>query len=164
MSRQYLIALGSNVRHPVFGRPEQVIRAALSALDADGLRVCRSGPVLGSAAVGPSRRRYANSAAIVRTRLDPLDLLNLLQATERAFGRRRCGQRWGARVLDLDIVLWRGGRFAAPGLIIPHPEFRRRAFVLAPALAIAACWRDPVTGFTIRQLYTRLTRPRQAPR
>jgi 2-amino-4-hydroxy-6-hydroxymethyldihydropteridine diphosphokinase len=63
-------------------------------------------------------------------------------------------------VLDLDIVLWSGGSYAAPDLIVPHPLFRVRDFVLAPAAQIAASWRDPVTGLTVRQLHARLVRAR----
>jgi len=67
-------------------------------------------------------------------------------------------------VLDLDIVLWNGGAYAADDLVIPHPAFRIRAFVLVPAARIAGDWRDPLTGLTIRQLAARLTKPRPAPR
>ena len=108
--------------------------------------------------IGPSIRRYANSAAVIESSLEPPALLALLKRIEREFGRRLGGQRWSARVLDLDLVLWSGGCFAAPNLTIPHPLFRERAFVLAPAAAVAAGWRDPVTGLTIRQLRARLTR------
>uniref|UniRef100_UPI0015771B8A 2-amino-4-hydroxy-6- hydroxymethyldihydropteridine diphosphokinase n=1 Tax=Sphingomonas bacterium TaxID=1895847 RepID=UPI0015771B8A len=80
----------------------------------------------------------------------------------RAFGRRR-GRRWGARVLDLDIVLWSGGSWRSPGLTIPHPAFRDRRFVLDPMVALAPRWRDPVTGLTIRQLAAQLTRRRPLP-
>ena len=121
-------------------------------------------PVIDSAPLGPSQRRYANGALLLRTALAPIALLRALKRIERAFGRRRGGQRWGARVLDLDIVLWDGGRFASPRLTIPHAAFRTRAFVLAPAMAIAAGWRDPLTGLTVRQLHARLTAPRPLPR
>ena len=70
----------------------------------------------------------------------------------------------GARVLDLDIVLWSGGAWGSPGVTIPHPAFAQRDFVLHPAAAIAPGWRDPITGRTIAQLRSRLTRPRQHPR
>jgi 2-amino-4-hydroxy-6-hydroxymethyldihydropteridine diphosphokinase len=63
-------------------------------------------------------------------------------------------------VLDLDVILWSEGAFAAPGLTIPHPLFRQRDFVLRPASAIAGAWRDPLTGLTVRQLRARLTHPR----
>ena len=71
--------------------------------------------------------------------------------------------RWGARVLDCDIVLWDGGAWSSPRLTIPHSQFRSRAFVLAPAMAIAGDWRDPLGGLTLRHLHTRLTRPRPVP-
>jgi 2-amino-4-hydroxy-6-hydroxymethyldihydropteridine diphosphokinase len=117
-------------------------------------------PVLLTDPVGPSQRRYANSAATVETALDPPEVLALLKRIEREFGRRPGGRRWASRVLDLDIVLWSGGAFAGPGLTVPHALFRTRDFVLAPAARIAAGWRDPVTGLTVRQLHARLTRPR----
>ena len=124
------------------------------------MRVVAAGPLLQTAPVGPSPRRYANSAAIVEAPLDPPAMLALAKRLEREFGRRPGGQRWTARVLDLDLVLWSGGAWAEPGLIIPHPRFRQRGFVLAPAARIAPRWRDPVTGLTLRQLHARLTRPR----
>jgi 2-amino-4-hydroxy-6-hydroxymethyldihydropteridine diphosphokinase len=61
-------------------------------------------------------------------------------------------------VLDLDLVLWSGGAWASDRLVLPHPEFRRRTFVLAPAATIAPAWRDPLTGLTVRQLGARLNR------
>ncbi len=159
MAQRYLIALGSNRRHGRFGPPERVLQAALSELAERKITIEAVSPVLPSAPLGPSLRRYANSAAVIKTRLGPEALLGVLQAAERKFGRRRGGQRWAARVLDLDIVLWSGGMWASPGLLIPHPRFRQRAFVLTPALAVGAKWRDPVTGLTLRQLRTRLLRP-----
>ena len=143
-----------------------MLRAAASAL-ADVARVEAVSPIVSSAPLGPSRRRYANAAARVSTELAPEDLLDALHRIEHAFGRRRLGQDWRARVLDLDIVLWSGGPFVSLGaserLVIPHREFRTRAFVLDPARAIASDWRDPVTGQTIRQLHARLTRARALP-
>jgi 2-amino-4-hydroxy-6-hydroxymethyldihydropteridine diphosphokinase len=137
-----------------------VLVAALRQLEAEGLCVVAAAPVLETPPLGPSLRRYANSAAVVETRLAPPDLLALAKRIERAFGRRPGGRRWTARVLDLDLVLWSGGCWAEPGLTIPHPLFRGRAFVLVPAVRIAARWRDPVSGLAVRQLHARLTRPR----
>jgi 2-amino-4-hydroxy-6-hydroxymethyldihydropteridine diphosphokinase len=137
-----------------------VLAAALDALGSEGVRVIARSPVLRTEPVGPSIRRYANAAAVLETALDPPALLALLKRTERRFGRRPGGRRWSARVLDLDIVLWSGGPFGAPGLTIPHPLFRERDFVLLPALAVAPTWRDPLTGLTVSQLHARLTRPR----
>ena len=120
-------------------------------------------PIIASAPLGPSRRRYANAAVIVRSKRDPDALLARLQAIEQSLGRRRGGQRWGARVLDIDIILWQGGAWSSPGLTVPHTAFRSRAFVLTPAAAIAPRWRDPLTGLSLRQLRARLTKSRPLP-
>ncbi len=120
-------------------------------------------PVIDSAPVGPSMRRYANGAVVVEATLSPPAMLALLQSIERSFGRTRAqrrGQRWRARALDLDIVLWSGGVWHNSALAIPHREMRRRDFVLDPASVIAGRWRDPISGLTIRQLNARLKRAR----
>ena len=122
---RYLIALGSNVRHSRHGEPERVLAAALERLEAEGMDIVAAAPIIASDPIGPSIRRYANSAAIVATRLAPSELLALLKRVEREFGRRAGGQRWRARVLDLDVVLWSGGPYVDRSLTIPHPLFRR---------------------------------------
>ncbi len=155
----YLIALGSN-RPSRHGGPATTLAAAFAALPG---RVNARSPVLSSAPIGPSLRRYANAAALIESDLAPPAMLAALKAVERDFGRRR-GRRWGARTLDLDIVLWRGGRWRTRTLTIPHRAFRSRHFVLTPAAAIAPDWRDPVTGLTLRQLRARLTARRSIPR
>lgn len=164
MRQRYLIALGSNKRHHRYGGPRQVLRAAIAALAAAGVTVEAAAPIVTSAPLGPSLRRYANSAALIATDLAPDELLDLLKRIEGHFGRRAGGQRWSSRVLDLDLVLWSGGAWSSPGLTVPHAAFRARDFVLTPALAIAADWRDPVTNLSLRQLKARLTRPRPMPR
>ena len=162
MSELYLIALGSNVAVPAIGQPASVLRAALAVLDGDLIAVRGSSPIIDSAPIGPSLRRYANSAALVETALSPDELLAHLQAIEFAFGRTRAqrrGQRWRARVLDLDIILWSEGLYHSKMLTIPHPQFRARAFVLGPAAKLAPDWRDPLTGRSIAQLAAQLARP-----
>ncbi len=158
----YCIAIGSNQRHPVFGRPRDVVASAMEILHQTLGTVTARSPIVDSAPVGPSQRRYANAAVMIDTRLNPLSLLACLHEAEAAFGRVRRGQIWRTRTLDLDIVLWSGGIFAVPELLIPHPQFRGRDFVLSPAAAIAPGWKDPITGFTLRQLHARLTRSRPA--
>ncbi|MEP7349549.1 MAG: 2-amino-4-hydroxy-6-hydroxymethyldihydropteridine diphosphokinase [Sphingorhabdus sp.] len=156
-----MIALGSNQRHALLGSPERVLTEAMIALEMPDIDVFAQSPITRSAAIGPSHRIYANAAAIISSPLDPPALLARLHEIEAHFGRERRGQRWRARVLDLDIILWSGGIWAdaAPALAIPHPAMRTRGFVLTPAAMIAPGWRDPVTGFTIRQLQKRFTRP-----
>jgi 2-amino-4-hydroxy-6-hydroxymethyldihydropteridine diphosphokinase len=157
----YAIALGSNRRHGTHGAPAAILRAALGALEAKGVEVERVSAIRATPALGPAGRGFANAAAIVWSDLDPPGLLALLKRTERAFGRR-AGRRWGPRVLDLDIILWSEGPWGGSGLIIPHPEFRRRGFVLDPVSEIAPDWRDPLSGLAMRQLRARAMRPQGA--
>jgi 2-amino-4-hydroxy-6-hydroxymethyldihydropteridine diphosphokinase len=146
----YAIALGSN-RRGRHGSPAEIVRAAAAAIDAHRLSKIRLTPAL-----GPAGRGFANAVALVSSELEPPALLDRLKQVERDFGRRG-GRRWGPRVLDLDIVLWSRGAWGGDGLVIPHPEFRRRRFVLQPLAEIAPAWRDPISGATIRQLLHRLT-------
>jgi 2-amino-4-hydroxy-6-hydroxymethyldihydropteridine diphosphokinase len=163
LSKTYLIALGSNRRHPRYGAPEGAVRAAMEECASLGTVTARA-PVIATAPMGPSRRRFANAALLLQSELDPPSLLAALKRMEREFGRRRGGQRWGDRVLDCDIVLWSGGAWSSPGLAIPHPAYAQRHFVLTPACAIAPQWRDPITGLTLLRSQARLTRPRPLPR
>jgi len=150
----YAIGIGAN-RRGRYGAPAAAVRAAFAAL---GGVVARS-PIVATAPLGPSRRRFANAAALIATDEAPPALLARLKAIERAFGRRP-GRRWGARVIDLDILLWSGGRWLSPGLTVPHPAWRTRAFVLRPLARIAPDWRDPAGGRTVRQLAATVDRPR----
>ena len=152
---RYIVALGSNMRLSGAGGPRAVLDAAIEALADDELDVLAISPTITSAPVGPSQRRYANAAVLVASQLSPPDMLALMQKVERKFGRKRRGQRWRARTLDLDLVLWSGGIWVSPDLAIPHPAFRERPFVLAPVAKIAPRWRDPLTGLTLRQLAAR---------
>lgn len=153
----YMIGLGSNMRVAGVGGPRAVLASAVERLVQKGLSVEAVSETIETAPVGPSLRRYANAACLVETELDPPELLAVLQEVEVEFGRRRRGQRWAARPLDLDIVLWSDGVWVSPDLTIPHRLFRRRHFVLAPAASLAPRWRDPVSGLTLRQLEARVS-------
>ncbi len=153
----YAIGLGSNRRHHLFGSPRKLLAEALRELP--GTLVVAS-HIITSRPIGPSQRDYANAAALVAANHEPPDFLRKLKAVERQFGRTCGGQRWSARVLDLDIILWSGGIWSGPGLLVPHPQMRQRRFVLGPVEQIAGGWRDPITNLSIRHLRARLDRPR----
>lgn len=155
----YAIGLGSNRRHARFGDPRRILLAALDALEGEEIEPVDVSPIIESDPVGPSRRRYANAVALVASPLDPPAMLDRLKAIEAEFGRRT-GQRWSARTLDLDILLWSGGAWSDPALTIPHPAMAERAFVLGPLRAVAPAWRHPLSARTIRQLAARLVRPK----
>jgi 2-amino-4-hydroxy-6-hydroxymethyldihydropteridine diphosphokinase len=150
----YAVALGSNRRHGRHGAPARVVAAAAEALGGGGTELVALSRTQATPAMGPAGRGFANAVALVETRLDPPALLAHLKGIERAFGRRG-GRRWGPRVLDLDIILWSGGSWEDGRLVIPHPDFRARRFVLEPLAELAPLWRDPLSGLTVRQLLHR---------
>jgi len=167
MSATIHIALGSNRRHGRHGAPVAIVVAAVAAIAAEGLEVVAESRVFTTAPMGPSKRAFANAVIAVRTDLSLAALLVVLKAIEARFGRRR-GQRWGPRVLDLDIIAagdrvtpsphrWRHAR---TGLIVPHRGLAERAFVLDPLSEIAPRWRHPVLRLHARQLRARLRRPK----
>ncbi|MBV7256846.1 2-amino-4-hydroxy-6-hydroxymethyldihydropteridine diphosphokinase [Pacificimonas sp. WHA3] len=151
-----VIALGSNRAHGRHGAPRRVVAAALRALADAGIAVERRSRIHTTAPLGPSQRRYANAVAAVATDLPPGALLGLLHDIEDDFGRRR-QRRWGARVLDLDLIAYHDRVRGGPGLYLPHPAMHLRRFVLAPMMEVAPTWRHPILGLTVRQMYARLT-------
>ena len=103
--------------------------------------------------VGP-QPLFLNGAVAGSTDLSARQVLGFLLALERERGRER--PFTGApRTLDLDLVLYGNSIIDEPGLTVPHPRFRDRAFVLAPLAEIAGGMQDPVTGLTIRELAER---------
>lgn len=158
----YLIAIGSNQQLPHIGRPRSIVEQAIAALETPDIDVFLHSNISDSRPIGPSTRSYANAAVLIETVLEPDALFNELQAIETHFGRQKKGQRWRARTLDLDIILWSGGLWisANPELCIPHRAFGNRAFVLGPCAQIAPDWRDPMSGRRLRQLFHRLNRPK----
>lgn len=154
----YVVALGSN-RAGRYGRtPRAMLEAAIRRLASSGqIRLMATSPILATAPLGPARRRFANGAILIESILTPHALLLLLKSEERAFGRRP-GRRWADRPLDLDIILWSGGRHLGRELMIPHPAYSKRGFVVDPVAAVVPDWRDPRTGYRMRHLRSRLRR------
>jgi 2-amino-4-hydroxy-6-hydroxymethyldihydropteridine diphosphokinase len=101
---------------------------------------------------GPSgQEAFLNAALVLETTLSPIELLRALQAIENRFGRVRT-VRWGERTLDLDLILYGDTVIESPDLIVPHPRFAERRFVLAPLAEIAPEAVDPTSGKTVAQL------------
>lgn len=128
------IAIGSNI-----GDSVTIVNQAIAALDR--IRHCRLNgysSLYRSAAVGDlPQADYINAVARIKTELTPLDLLLELQAIEYAYYRRRDDDdRWGPRTLDLDIILFGNRNLNDSHLVVPHPEFVNRRFVLEPMLEI----------------------------
>jgi 2-amino-4-hydroxy-6-hydroxymethyldihydropteridine diphosphokinase len=153
----YAIAIGSNRPHGRYGPPARVVETAIARLD-ESFGLFDASHILLNQAMGGAGRDFANAIALVESDLDPPAMLRRLKALEREFGRRR-GRRWGARVLDLDIIDWSGGEWRSRTLNVPHPAAARREFVIVPLAAIAPRWRleGPLNA---RHLAHRLARRR----
>ena len=154
-----LVALGSNRCHGRHGPPRAVLEAALRALDAGGAEPLHVSRILETAPLGPSKRRFANAVAEVRWDGSPEALLDLLQQIENTFGRRRW-RRWGARVLDLDLLAFGQLKLDGRRLQVPHPDLHLRDFVLRPLAEVAPDWRHPRLVLRVRHMASRLARAR----
>ena len=152
----YAIAIGSNRPHGRYGRPPQVVEAAIARLDED-FGLFDASPIILNPAHGGAGRDFANAVALVESNFGPAEMLGHVKTIEREFGRRG-GRRWGPRVFDLDIILWSGGSFRSRRLTVPHPQLTKRSFVLQPLAAIAPDLR--VGPLAVRHLAHRLARRR----
>ncbi|MCC7418085.1 MAG: 2-amino-4-hydroxy-6-hydroxymethyldihydropteridine diphosphokinase [Acidobacteria bacterium] len=105
-------------------------------------------------AAGP-QPPYLNAAATGLCALPPRALLETLLAIEQERGRERPMAN-AARTLDLDLLLFGDRRIDEAGLVVPHPRFRERRFVLEPLAGIAPDLIDPVSGCAVAELLARL--------
>jgi 2-amino-4-hydroxy-6-hydroxymethyldihydropteridine diphosphokinase len=145
------IALGSNL-----GDRERYLREA-AAVVGGFIANLQLSSFHDTAPVGVGEQpTFLNAAAVGETALSPRDLLGRLLAVEQQFGRAR-PHPGAARTLDLDLILYGNAVIdEAPALIVPHPRFRERAFVLAPLAEVAPDWCDPVSGKTVLELLAAL--------
>jgi 2-amino-4-hydroxy-6-hydroxymethyldihydropteridine diphosphokinase len=136
---EIVIGLGSNLDAP----RDQFQRALSRIKTIGGLTIVAysklydSEPLIAPDSVASvSQPRYLNAAIQVTWARSPLELLDQLLAIERAMGRVR-HERWGPRVIDLDLLWSSDGTVAGDRLTLPHPELERRAFALAPLIDVA---------------------------
>ena len=151
MEHQSAIALGSNL-----GDSFTILEQGCETLaKTEGIELIACSRWYQTKPIGPPQPDYLNGCVVVKTKLLPLELLKSLWGIEQQFGRER-KERWGARTLDLDIILYDDLILNTPDLQIPHPRMRERAFVLTPLAEIAPDWVEPVTGDTIAELEQRV--------
>lgn len=128
------IALGSNLQDPL-AQAKQAIAALKQLPDTDVVDVS---PFYRSKPLGPQDQNdYLNAVIKLSTSLSPIELLDHLQSIEQSQGRVRKENRWGARTLDLDILLYDKLIMNTERLTIPHYHMKKREFVLYPLFDIA---------------------------
>lgn len=145
------IALGANL-----GDRLEALRAAAARLAALGSNLRRS-PVYETVPVGPPQPDFLNAVVLFDTELAPDALLQALLSVEQVMGRVR-RERWGPRVIDLDLLVHGATRMHTPQLTLPHPEIPHRAFVLCPWNDLAPSMDVPGLG-SVQALEERLLAP-----
>ena len=151
---EVFVGLGANL-----GEPAAQLRAAVLALAAlPQTAVQKVSTFYRSSAIGPAGQPdYCNAVAQLDTALAPQDLLDAMQAIEDAAGRVRA-EPWGARVLDLDLLLYGQTVCSTARLTLPHPELAFRDFVLLPLTELAPEVQVPLLG-RARDLLDKLPTP-----
>jgi 2-amino-4-hydroxy-6-hydroxymethyldihydropteridine diphosphokinase len=130
--KQVFIGLGSNLDNPA----SQLQKAIQTLETTEKLSLVKASSLYKTAPVGPpGQPDYINAVVEIHTSMQPLELLSRLQSIENLQGRVR-QQHWGARTLDLDILLYQGQQIREPDLVVPHPRIPERNFVLIPLLEI----------------------------
>jgi 2-amino-4-hydroxy-6-hydroxymethyldihydropteridine diphosphokinase len=140
--RPAYVAIGSNL-----DEPEQRVREAFERIGKlPQTRLEARSRLYLSKPLGPQDQPdYVNAAAGVLTQRSARELLDSLLAIERTMGRIR-GERWGPRIIDLDLIWMVGQPIAEAGLCVPHPAVSERNFVLYPLSDIAPTMTIPGVG------------------
>jgi 2-amino-4-hydroxy-6-hydroxymethyldihydropteridine diphosphokinase len=147
-----IVGLGANL-----GSREAFLRAAIDLLSGEPeCRIVALSSIYENDPVGPPQPRYLNAASCIETALDAQSLLVRLQRIEQTLGRER-NERWGPRVIDLDMLWSDSGRIETSSLVVPHPRLEERAFALAPLLEVAP-WLDAQYSRQLSALNAKLDR------
>jgi 2-amino-4-hydroxy-6-hydroxymethyldihydropteridine diphosphokinase len=145
------LGLGANL-----GDPRATIDRAIGVLASlgkiDRARMYSSRPLAGGPAGQPDS---FNTAVKVETELSARELLSFVKRLEAELGRV-AGEHWGARAIDIDILMYGDAVIASDDLVIPHAEMARRRFVLAPLAELAGEVVVPGIGRTVREMFAAL--------
>ncbi len=152
-----------NISYLLIGGNEGDRPAHLAAARAE--IAASAGPVLQSSSIYETapwgkagQPDFLNQALEISTHLDASSLMKTMLRIEEGMGRRRL-EKYGPRIIDIDILFFNDAFIREAGLVIPHPEIPNRRFVLTPMEEIAPSWRHPVLNKTIAELLADCTDP-----
>ncbi|MCX5781933.1 MAG: 2-amino-4-hydroxy-6-hydroxymethyldihydropteridine diphosphokinase [Elusimicrobia bacterium] len=149
------IGLGSNIGD----RKKNILKAVKLILKNSHFKVLEKSSLYLTKPIGPKQRKFVNYVLKVNTDLSPLKLLKTLKDIEAILGRKKT-QRWGPRIIDLDILFCGNKVLKAKNLNVPHKEIQNRSFVLDPLAEIAPRLVHPVLKETVTELKNKLIRVR----
>ena len=148
ITHQVYIGIGSNVGN----KRENFFEAVTRLTKLPDTRVLKESSLYESEPLGDAKEWYVNGAVEIETKFKPDMLLKKFKNIERAMGRKKIKKRWGARVIDLDILLYDSAVVKKKNLRSPHPEMPTRKFVLIPLSEIAPQVVHPELGVTISEM------------
>jgi 2-amino-4-hydroxy-6-hydroxymethyldihydropteridine diphosphokinase len=148
IAHQVYIGIGSNVGN----KKENFLEALTRLAKLPDTKIIKESSLYESEPLGDSKEWFVNGAIEIETKFKPDILLKKFKNIERAMGRKKVKKRWGARIIDLDILLYDAQVVKKKNLRIPHPEMSNRKFVLVPLSEIAPQVIHPELGVTISEL------------
>ena len=148
VAHQVYIGVGSNVGN----KKENFLEALTRVAKLPDTRILKESSLYESEPIGDAKEWFVNGAIEIETKFKPDMLLKKFKNIERAMGRKKVKKRWGARIIDLDILLYDAAIVKKKSLRIPHPEMPSRKFVLLPLSEIAPQVIHPELGVTISEL------------
>jgi len=148
VSHRAYIGIGSNLGN----KKENFLETLDRVAKLPGTKITKESSLYESEPLGDSRQWYVNGTIEIETELGPEQLLKRLKNIERQMGRKKVRKRWGARIIDLDILLYDDLKLNKRSLKIPHPEMQNRKFVLIPLSEIAPQVVHPALDSTISEL------------
>lgn len=147
MAAKVYLLLGSNEGD----RLSNLIRAT-DAIELRAGKITRKSSVYSTAPWGKTDQpEFLNQAICIETGLPPQELLNTLLEIEEMLGRKR-KEKWGQRLIDIDIIFYNRDVVSEDNLVIPHPRLRERKFTLLPLSEIAGNFIHPTIGQTVSEL------------
>jgi 2-amino-4-hydroxy-6-hydroxymethyldihydropteridine diphosphokinase len=144
---EVVIAIGSNL-----GDRLNFLRQTAEFLEKLSSSCIRKSSIWESEPVGPAEYQFYNAVAVITTGSSAAGLLDILKNFERQLGRESNPKKWAPRIIDLDIISYNSLVIQTDSLIIPHPEYQNRLFVLLPLQELFPDWSDFTSGKSIKQI------------